>query len=261
MSEVIEPLMERSEAERITERIRLTVDTTARNLDKLAKLVAEAFERRADLAMGYGSWAEYSQAEFGEETQTLTPQFRRQLVGMLSAEGMSTRPIASVTGKSVGQTHADIHSGVQFMNTSEAGNDFPPASEPDLPGTGATVLDTGTLCHATSGQAREFLDSIQSAPSAATPEDAPEPVRKVTGLDGKQYSAPKPQQESKPRQHPLPDQFFRARYDMSRKVESLERLADDQRFTTNKEKVAQENLNDLNHAIEALQRIVASLQN
>ena len=253
MSEIIEPLMDHAEAERITERIRLTVDTTARNLSKLAELVSEAYERRADLAMGYGSWAEYSKAEFGDETQKLVPEFRRQLVGMLSAEGMSTRAIAPAVGVSEATAWRDT----------QALHHEAPASEPDLPGTGATVLDTGTLCHATSGQAREFLDSIQSAPSAATPEAAPEPapVRKVTGLDGKQYSAPKPQQESKPRQHPLPDQFFRARYDMSRKVESLERLAGDQRFATNKEKVAQENLNDLNHAIEALQRIVASLQN
>ena len=98
MSEVAGVMLDTDGAKRITERIRLTLDSTSRNLSRLAELVNEAYQRRADLALGYGSWAEYSNAEFGEETRDLAPQFRRQLVGMLSAEGMSTRAIAPAVG-------------------------------------------------------------------------------------------------------------------------------------------------------------------
>ena len=243
MSEVIEPLMDHAEAERITERIRLTVDTTARNLDKLAKLVAEAFERRADLAMGYGSWAEYSQEEFGEETQTLAPQFRRQLVGMLSAEGMSTRAIAPAVG--VSQRTAARDAQVSHDGSPDVGNDFPPAPEPDVDPEIPVAI------------------SPVSAPSAATPEAAPEPapVRKVTGLDGKQYTAPKPnpQQDNKPKRRPLTDQFREATLNITRDCNRLERLTTDDRFNKNTEQISISNKSDLLRAIDALQNVANNL--
>lgn len=220
-------------ARRITERLRIQGTNFQEARDKIISTLHEAQDGGAWELLGYASWSAYISDVFGEEPLRLERDPRREFVAELADEGMSTRAIAPLLGVS----HMTVATDLQKVGV----NDFTTTSdvEPETPAVVSPV----------------------SAPSAATPEDAPEPVRKVTGLDGKQYSAPKPQQESKPRQHPLPDQFFRARYDMSRKVESLERLADDQRFTTNKEKVAQENLNDLNHAIEALQRIVASLQN
>lgn len=62
----------------------------------MAERVADAYSRRADLALGYGSWAEYSQAEFN--VPTLATEVRRELVSLLSAQGMSTRAIAPVVG-------------------------------------------------------------------------------------------------------------------------------------------------------------------
>lgn len=244
MSEVIEPLMERSEAERITERIRLTVDTTARNLDKLAKLVAEAFERRADLALGYGSWAEYSNAEFGEETRDLAPQFRRQLVGMLSAEGMSTRAIAPA----VGVTQKTIVKDTQFIR-----DEVIPQVSPAEPTPSGSTLATPSGVVIAEQRHVELVDTN----TGEIAETAPEP-RKVTGLDGKKYAAPK-QQPAAQRRTPLTEQFLTQTLRAIKAAEALERLASDDRFPRNKEEIAAINGNDLHLTIDALQRVIDAL--
>ena len=46
-----------AEARRLTERIRTALDRVSSAWADLAERVAEAYQRRADLALGYGSWA------------------------------------------------------------------------------------------------------------------------------------------------------------------------------------------------------------
>lgn len=75
-------------------------------------------------ALGYVSWAEYSKAEFGEETRGLAPEFRRQLVGILSAEGMSTRAIAPAVGVGSTTVKRDIHAANEVVHNG------PPAKSP-----------------------------------------------------------------------------------------------------------------------------------
>lgn len=267
------------EARRLTERIKATLDTTARGLDRLAAQVAEAYERRADLALGYGSWSEYAGAEFGEETRGLSAPIRRQLVGYLSAEGMSTRAIAPAVGVSVGQAHADIHSGVQQLNTSpapapavgvshmtavrdvrEVKHDVSPAPAP-ASSSGATATETQHVDMATGEilndsqvwdeDDREGLDPLDD------PDPAPEP-RRVTGLDGKAYSVPQ-REPATPRRPALTEQIFNAVYDLGRKAERLEALTQDDRFPQNKEKAAAKNRSDLLRTIDTLQRVADRL--
>jgi hypothetical protein len=211
MTEVVENPLTHSEAERITERIRLTVDSTSRNLAKLAELVAEAFSRRADLAMGYGSWDEYSRAEFGEKASNLAPEFRRQLVSMLSAEGMSPRAISGVAGVDRSTISRDRKAlrtqGVHPAHPEglEATSEIPrlertvvkdtqdiraevipevsPAPTPETPPTGSTLATTDRVIVAE--QRHVDMDTGEVI------EPTPEP-RKVTGLDGKRYTRPKP---------------------------------------------------------------------
>lgn len=248
-----EPLT-RSEAERITEGIRIALDRTARGMADLAERVSEAYQRRADLALGYESWAEYATAEFGEQTQSLAAPIRRELVGYLSAEGMSTRAIAPAVGVSQRQVSTDVRSHFSPTPTPEpAGATIATNEGVIIAETRHVELDTGETFDLDTGGLTEPEPAPEPAPT-------PEP-RKVTGLDGKTYTAPKQKETPKPRRNPLPEQFFRARYDLTKKVESLVRLSKDDRFAANVEKVARENLSDLNHAIEALQRIVATLQN
>jgi hypothetical protein len=72
----------------------------------LAQRVTEAYERRADLALGYASWAEYATAEF-KPAEGLAASVRQQVVGLLSAQGMSTRAIAPVVGVGQSQVRRD----------------------------------------------------------------------------------------------------------------------------------------------------------
>lgn len=98
MSEISQHVMTEQDARRLTERIRLSLDTASKSLDRLASLVAEAYRDRADLALGYTSWSEYSESEFSEQTRDLAAPIRRELVGRLSEAGMSTNAIAPTMG-------------------------------------------------------------------------------------------------------------------------------------------------------------------
>ena len=100
--------MDRAEAQRITERIRLKLDSAANVLDSLGALVADAYQRRADLALGYDSWSSYADAEFAEQTRNLAAPIRRELVGRLTEAGMSTRAIAPAVGVSQSTIRDDV---------------------------------------------------------------------------------------------------------------------------------------------------------
>ena len=94
-------LMGADEARQVTNGIRLALDRVSTAWADLAERISDAYQRRADLALGYGSWAEYADAEL-KPAEGLAAEVRRQLVGMLSQAGMSTRAIAPTVG--VGQT-------------------------------------------------------------------------------------------------------------------------------------------------------------
>ena len=99
--------MTEPEARRATERIRTALDRVSTAWQDLAERVADAYSRRADLALGYGSWAEYTQAEFN--VPTLATEVRRELVSLLSAQGMSTRAIAPVVGVTQQAVSKSLH--------------------------------------------------------------------------------------------------------------------------------------------------------
>ena len=109
------------EARRITERIRAALDRVSTAWSDLAERVAEAYERRADLALGYTSWAEYAEVEL-RPPSALAAEVRRELVGLLSARGMSTRAIAPTVGLGKSQV-SEIRSQVSGDRT--------PAPQPD----------------------------------------------------------------------------------------------------------------------------------
>jgi len=121
--QTIEPMTE-PEARRITERIRSALDRVANGWADLAERVAEAYERRADLALGYGSWSEYAEAEL-RPSSAIAAEVRRELVGLLTAQGMSTRAIAPAVGVSPRQAAYDrTASGVQSLHTPQVTTEF-----------------------------------------------------------------------------------------------------------------------------------------
>ena len=107
MSTVAIATMTEDEARRLTERIRLTAHTFAESRTKLIELVEEAKTGNAHLALGYTDWRLYLSETLGDEPMRLARDDRKEFVGILAAEGMSTRAIAPIVGASIGQVHAD----------------------------------------------------------------------------------------------------------------------------------------------------------
>ena len=76
---------------------------------------------------------------------------------------------------------------------------------------------------------------------------------KVTGLDGKSYTAPKP---TAPRRASLTDAAERAGWDFRKSVERIERIKADDRFAANSEQVAAHLRGHLTYAIEVCQDLL-----
>ena len=141
----------KEEAHRLTERIRTALDRVSTAWADLVERVAEAFDRRADLALGYTSWAEYAEAELRPPT-ALAAEVRRELVGLLSARGMSTRAIAPTVGVS-GQR-------VRQIVAEQVASDLPPEPERINPITGEITPTVGAM-------ARVLMPRADSSPTRA----------------------------------------------------------------------------------------------
>ena len=215
-------VMSTTDAERITTRITLMAGTIREGVEKLHELVQQAKDGNAHVALGYASWTAYLADVLGKQPIRLDAPERRELVAYLSGEGMSTRAIAPIVGVSVGQTHADRVAGVQALNTS-------------------VDRETG-----------EITETTVPTPAAAW-------AGTVTGLDGKTYERPAPSAPKSPPRRPLADQFLDATYELTKAVERLERLVNDDRFTQNAEKVAQRNRGDLLRASDSLAGVISTI--
>lgn len=76
----------------------------------------------------------------------------------------------------------------------------------------------------------------------------------VVGIDGKKYTA-----KPKSNRRALPDAVKSAVFDLTKAVEKVERLLDDDRLPTNKEQIAARNRGDLLRAAETLARALDRL--
>ena len=234
--------MTRDEAQRATERIRLKLDSAANVLDSLAALVSDAYQRRADLALGYDSWAEYSDAEFAEQTRNLAAPIRRELVGRLTEAGMSTRAIAPTVGTSFQAVHQMERR--RQVSTSIDTSTPDPLAEEKAEGPVAKLTGPDSLFHAEPVERIDYDtgEVLDETPVAQT----------VTGLDGKTYKRPEPNFQ---RRAALPEAIASTVYDVARKVERLERMVADDRLPQNRDKVAVRSHSDLVRIIDALQRV------
>lgn len=237
--------MDRAEAQRITERIRLKLDSAANVLDSLGALVADAYQRRADLAMGYDSWSAYADAEFAAQTANLAAPIRNELVGRLAAAGMASRAIApavNLTDRRVRQ-----------LTSAEVGNHFPPAAAPDplaeekADGRVVKLTGPGSLLHS------EPVERIDME----TGEVLTEP-RKVTGLDGKTYTRPEP---TAPRRRALTDQAQDAAVNLTAAIERVVRIFADDRYPQNREQVASVTRSHLLRTAKVCQDLASQLPN
>lgn len=235
--ELVEPLT-RVDAERLTTRIRLRLDTIADNYAAVMPLIREAIERRAYDALGYTGVSQYVSECFGDALSQLGVEVRREVVRELTEAGMSTRAIAPVVGVNNATVHRDL-------------SRVAPATPVRTP----EPVAEGEATAAASGQAPQGEAAPEGDPTTPTVEQStPRPA--VTGLDGKTYTSSAP---SKPKRKPITDSFFAATHETRLKVESLRRLVDDDRFPQNAEKAAAANRGDLLRIKDLLEQVIDAL--
>ena len=227
-------LMTADEARRITERIRTALDRVATGWADLAERVTEAYERRADLALGYPTWESYASAEL-RPSEGIAAEVRRELVGLLSARGMSTRAIAPT----VGVQHSAVAKDLRRAGVSDGHTSAPERIDY---ATGEVLVDSEPSAAVGGGE----------APAAAEP-------LKIVGLDGKTYTRPTPTSTT-PARRPLRDGFRDAALDLDKIVGRFQRLVADDRYPRNRDEVARFR-NDLIRARDALDRLVEQMSN
>ena len=233
------------EARRLTERIRTRLDRVSTAWADLATSITEAYQRRADLALGYGSWAEYAEKEL-RPSEGLAASVRQQLVGMLSAQGMSTRAIAPA----VGVNQATAVRDVQVMR------DASPATPERIdPATGEVlVLDAHRREVLVQAEQEGHVIALTGPASVATP-------GRVVGLDGKTYTRPEPKAAEPARRAALPPMVQSAGWDLTKTVDRIQRLADDDRFAGHQKEMAPHLRSHLTHAIEVCQDLLDRINN
>jgi hypothetical protein len=91
----------KAQARRVTNQIKL-------DLLGLWFLIVDAYKGRAWAALGYSSWDEYCNTEFGTTRLRLPREERAEVVASLRESGLSIRAIASATGVSYGTIQAEV---------------------------------------------------------------------------------------------------------------------------------------------------------
>lgn len=170
------PVATRDVATRRAERIRAGVVAYA----AMRQDIADAYAQRDWLALDYGSWHEYVQAEFGAELAKLARDDRREAVRDLRTQGLSIPQIASATGASTGTVHNDLK-GFNSENlpktiTGSDGKSYP-ASRPSTPDTpnvpaGRDAAHNGSAPVSTPGRP----GGTTAPPAPTPPADATSPA-------------------------------------------------------------------------------------
>lgn len=225
MTDVIR-VMQREEAQIRVARVRAHVEQA---WDDLIALHAE----RAWLSLGYESWDALCDAEFDGARIALPREDRREVVGQMREAGMSIPAIASATGASVGTIHNDL------SELKGSGRDLP-SEVTGLDGKTRPAKVTTTTRQTEATKVEQVVDTETGEVLDHTPEAAPS----------------KP---SAAKRKPLPEQFSTAAHDLAKAAERIARLASDDRFPQNAEKVAAKYRSDLIRAIDALQGVLNRL--
>jgi hypothetical protein len=170
--------LDRAGATRRAQRARDCMMTVAEAIDTLTEIQ----DRQDWLALGYKTWSEYCEKEFGPDRLKLTPEQRGQVVAVLVASGMPKRRVAAALGVTEGTIRNDFKK--RRVEAPEVRNDYAlPPSEPQ-------VSDGQTAAEAASRPADGGTDTTSAVPPAAGPgatqptgeADRPGPAVNPTGI-------------------------------------------------------------------------------
>lgn len=232
------------QARSLTDRIKVAVEGTWH-------LITEAYTSRAWAALGYSSWDDYCTREFGTSRLRLPREDRDVTVASLRSSGLSIPAIAAATGLGYGTVQRSITAGYPNGQPEQGhsledvavqfGVDLDEDDEPALTDEECQALNRAEMLPDT-----EEADAIEAEVKVA----------RVTGVDGKSYPKPEPKT---PRRAALPEAFWRATYDLGKRIATVTNLAADDRFKKNTDQLRQESLPDLIRARDALQRVIDQL--
>ena len=215
------------DAGRRRDRIKLLLSAMTTTTEKIAELLEAAQDAEDHRALGYRSWTAYVAGEYTDALAGLSTAARRPAVVALAEGGLSSRAIAEIAGVAQSTVGRDLQ-------VTRSGSPVPDGPRP----------------------ASEFKSMVaeMGAPSR----------RRVTGTDGKSYSATAaassaPAAPRTRRRPPLPDSYGTAVWDLGKLVDRLERLHADDRFKANRESVRQLNRGELTRRTDQLLRILADL--
>jgi hypothetical protein len=227
------------------DKARALTDQIKAGMERIWDLVSRAYCGRAWAALGYESWDDYLDGEFGSVRLQLPREDRTEVVSSMRASGMSIRAIASGTGLSRGTVQRQL-SGVPNGT---------PEDDLDVTGDGDAMEIPGGVTADTPGQTprvEAILERLQgkAQPTATGIDGDPSPI---TGIDGKKYQSSPPTRKS-PRSSILKDAAKISR-ELRRVFNRLEKLVGDDRFGRNQEAIRCEFGPHLKADIELLQRL------
>lgn len=172
------------DAERLSQRIGLRLESMADSWSGALPLIREAIEREAFRVLGYRSHGDFIADRFGNALSKLGMDLRREVTRELSDAGLSTRAIAAATGVSVGTVHNDRKA--QVFNPEHLRHVMPDASpEPTEP----------VSADADSIQVDQATGEVIEAPRVEE-HTVTEKTKVTVGIDGKEYRRPEPKPRS-----------------------------------------------------------------
>ena len=186
------------EARRRRDQVKLLLTRMTEQTNMVGNILEEAQTAGDHLTLGYESWTKYIVGEYAGKLADLDRAKRREVVGSLTAAGMSTRAIAGV----VGTSHKTVVKDLQVQVVPEV----PPDREDDA----------DRLGHEDHVDRRITGRDGKSYPAHGRP------VFPVV-------------EPKKPRRPALPDQFRTAVWNLDKAIRRLEVIAADDRFDPDQE--------------------------
>lgn len=253
------PPLSATDARAITDQIKVAVEATW-------VLVKRAYVERAWAALGYDGWDDYCTREFGTSRLRLPREERSEVVASLRESGLSVRAIASATGISKDTVSRSL-AGVSNETPAITGTDGKTYA-PTQPAREATPQETTFTCwscqddHPTASHV-ESDDGPMCEPCFEVYEridvvtnNAPTPVTDADLTPGPVA----PIEPTAPRRRPITEAFDSATFNLKRAIESVARLAADDRMEKNKDQIKASNLSDLVRVRDAINGVINTIE-
>jgi hypothetical protein len=220
-----------TDARALTDRIKVGVEA-------IWDLITRAYSERAWDALGYTSWDDYCTREFGTSRLRLPREERQEVVASLRESGLSIRAIAAATGDSYGTVRNELASGDQNCSPEITGTDGKTYTPKPAPVDGPIAADEPEIAP---GMTADQLAELNTPPR---PAPQPDPVAPAA-----------------PRRKPITDQARDAGWELRKAVERIERIAADDRFAAQIEKMTPQLRGHLTDAITSCQAVLDRINN